>query len=245
MTIFTMPPLTQPRLRAAHAILVYEEPGAGGTDCALMTHRIEHTEHGVRLGSGRLFGPEEQKALLDILLGATSQDSTYLPPEVIAHGSARLAWYVPGRVRPMWFRFQGKSRRLTVPWPTLLFTVSRGSLRLAALARTERPQADTQLFHAPLMNVHANTSLCTGSAILPSGVSLAERSGFEAAVYETNFTHCNHERTLTLPGSGTVSNAAHFRFYRSLASDNPPHFPATALVPMKLSVSQWLAQCFR
>jgi PRTRC genetic system protein B len=246
MTIFAVPRLTPPRLRAVQAILVYEDLSENGTDCALLAHRIEQNKHGLRLGTGRHFGPADQQALLDILLGSTGQQSAYLPPEVIAHGSGRVAWYVSGCRRPMWFRMPGReSFHVDVPWPTLLFSVLGQKVHLAALARATRPEADTPVYHAPLMNVHANTSLCAGNAILPHSASLRERRGYEVAVFNTNFTHCNHEHTLARPAGAAVSNAEHLRFYRRLESSGSPQFPDSALVPLGLSVSQWLAQSLR
>jgi PRTRC genetic system protein B len=245
MTIFIGHELPIPRVRAVQALLVYEDQTRTyeGTRYALTTHEITHPEGGgVEIGAGRLLGLQDQQALLDILVGSLSAESTYLPPEVVSCGGAQLAWLVPGRVRPMWFRLGKRTLRLDVPWPTLLFRVDRGSLELAALKRAIRPTADTPLYHAPLMNVYSHTALCPGNASLPQGCSLAHRAQYEAAVFDTSFTHVNHDHTLGLHGCKAVSTARHCHFWRQLHVRRSSRFPTTALVPLRRTVAQWLQQ---
>lgn len=243
MTIFTGHELSMPRVRAVQALLVYEDQTRTYEGCryALTTHEITHTEGGsVQMGAGRLLGLQDQQALLDILVGSLSDESTYLPPEVISYSAAQLAWMVPGRVRPMWFRVGKRTLRLEVPWPNLLFRVDRGSLEVAAFKRATRPTADTPLYHAPLMNIHSHTALCPGNALLPQGCSLAHRAQYEAAVFDTNFTHVNHHHTLALDGRKSTSTTQHRRFWRQLHEHRSARFPVHVLVPLRKTVAQWL-----
>lgn len=242
MTIFAPPELTPPQLRAVQALLVFEDASMpyGSTRHALTTHAIEQTPSGVELGAGRLLGLSDQQALLDILLGALAAEGGYLPAEVLAHSGAQLAWLVPGRVRPMWFRVAREARVLQVPWPHLLLRAQRNGFALAALKRAVRPSADTPLYHAPLMNVHAHTGLCTGNAPLPQGWSLSHRPQYEAVVFETAFSHVNHDHTLLLAGSRIVSTAQHYRFWQALDKQHATRFPTRALAPLKRTVAQWL-----
>lgn len=242
MTLFAPPHPTPAQLRAVQALIVFEDEAQvhGGARYAFTTHDLAHTPTGVQIGAGRLLGLEDQQALLDILLGSLAAEAGYLPPEVIAHSGSQLAWVVPGRVRPMWFRLGADTRRLEVPWPHLLLRAERHGFALAALKRPGRPAADTPLYHAPLMNVHAHTALCSGNAPLPQGWSLAHRAAYEAVLFDTSFSHVNHDHTLRLAGAREVSTAQHFRFWRDLARRRAMRFPTRALVPLEHTVADWL-----
>jgi PRTRC genetic system protein B len=244
MSLFTQSdaPL-QPTLRAVQALIVHESRlfDHAQPDFAFTTHAIEQSDSGVRLGAGRLLALEDQQALLNILLGALSAESAFLPPEILSHSPAQLAWYVPGTVRPMWFRDARQTRRLPVPWPTLVFRVREERLSLAALGRSRRPNAEDPLFHAPLMNVFDNTELCAGNAKLPRGWSLAHRSAYERAVFDTAFTHVNHRRTLRAAKGGPITTAEHLRFWRELSGGPRRRFPSAALVTLNQSLGKWLS----
>lgn len=242
MTIFSSPPLIEPRLRAVQALLVYKDnaPTYDGPTYAFTTHEITPSAGGDRIGPGRVLGLQDQQALLDALLGSLARETDFLPPEVLCHSSTQIAWYVPGRVRRMWFRLDKKNLCLNVPWPHLLFCAKQRGLFLAALTHGTRPSPNTPLYHAPLMNVFESTALCTGSAELPRGWSVSQRAGYEAAVFDTNFTHTNHRRTLALRGEKEITSERHLRFWRDLHTRASKRFPTRALVPLKQSVAHWL-----
>jgi PRTRC genetic system protein B len=233
-----------PSLRAVQALIVHESHRAQDSrrDFAFTTHAIQHTERGVQIGAGRLLSLEDQQALLNILLGSLSGESGYLPPEVLCHSPAQLAWYVPGRMRPMWFRDGTHTRRFKVPWPTLVFRVREGRLALAALSAARRPKAQDRIFHAPLMNVFEDTHLCVGNTKLPKGWTLADRLGYEKTVFDTAFTHVNHEHTLKRPKQAPVTTAEHLRFWRELAREGARGFPARALTPLTERLGPWLGE---
>lgn len=239
MALFTHAEL--PRVQAVQALLVYEDQTIqDGTRYALTTHEITQSPTGLTIGTGRLLGQRDQQMLLDILLGALATESTFLPAEIVCHSSACLAWVVRGAVRPMWFRFGHDSHRLTVPWPNLVFCARRNRLYLASYKTSGRPGPTTPLYHAPLMNVHGDTALCSGNAQLPAGWSLAHRPDYERVVFETYFTHVNHDRTLKL-AKHRVSTARQFRFWRELHQHKTSRFPTQALVPLHQTAAQWLS----
>lgn len=224
------------------ALIVHEgrQVGYGQRDFAFTTHEVEHSDSGVQLGAGRLLSLEDQQNLLQILLGALSKENGFLSNEVLSHSPAQIAWYVPGRRRPMWFRDGARTQRFNVPWPTLVFRVREGRLALVALSRAKRPKAQDPVFHAPLMNVFVNTELCVGSATAPQGWSLAQRGGYEKLVFDTAFAHVNHEHTLRILGGVSVATAEHLRFWRQLAREARPRFPTRALVPLPQCLGVWL-----
>ena len=245
MSLFVAQPASNaPTLRAILAFIVH----AGQTDAhepstyAFMTHEIEHTPEGIVLGPGRLLSERDQQDLIGVLLNTHAYDNEFLPVDVLSRSSARLSWYVPGQRRRMWFRDGSRTESYEVPWPNLIFCASRDHLRLVAVTGRDRPTVDQPLFHAPLMNVHATTALCAGTAALPEGTGLADRPGYEHACFETAFSHVNHAQTLRLNKRGPVSSEAHVQFWRALARQGAPQFPEDALVPLGQTLSQWLTE---
>ena len=72
---------------------------------------------------------------------------------------------------------QGQRYGFRVPWPPLLFLAVRHTLYCAALAHADRPEPETPLFHAPLMNIDAQGAVCLGTAETPPTCSLDQYAG--------------------------------------------------------------------
>lgn len=243
MSIFQHAEFREARVRTVQAMLVHERDEAhyGGRAYFVTTHRVHETAAGPVIGEGRLLDGEDQHALAELLQDQpATADGNFLPPEVLSLSAQRMAWVVPGRVRPMYFRMEGKTERCLVPWPNLVFRVVAGHLALAAIVGSRRPRIGTPLYHAPLMNTYATTLLCTGTAEVPSGATLPDRAGYERAVFATNFSHTNHGATLRMAGVREVSDAAHVRFWRGLHRAGATRFPREALVPLGVKLGAWL-----
>lgn len=163
-----------------------------------------------------------------------------LPEQVLYSSLQRLMWYVPGKVRTMYFRHGARLVRYRVPWPHLVFNASPQHLRLASVSSNARPRSDSPLYHAPLGNVSEDGAVCTGTAEVPNGVGTDTIPGWESAVFDSAFSHVNQAHTLNLGLEGDVDNAAHASFWKDLAARKARRFPASALVPMSLTLEQWL-----
>jgi PRTRC genetic system protein B len=218
MSLFALATASNLNLRLTHALLVMENRDTGeGKRQAVTTHEVMETPHGPVLGPARLFGAHEQQALAEVLLGPLAKSQVlFLPPEILVHHSTMMAWYVPGRVRPMHFNTEDHQGSYWVPWPTLIFCVHRGDLWLAGTRRHTRPTPDTPLYHAPLMNLNTHGGMCWGDVPPPKGRSLADRAAYEAAVFQSNFSHVTDEQTLRLPRAKTVSTEQHLTFWQGL-----------------------------
>ncbi len=243
MGLFQLPKLEVPAVETVQALLVHEiRNGIGQGDYFMTAHRIEATATGPVIAEGRLLTPQDHRALLSALLGANrSHEGGFLPAEIIAHSASQLAWFVPGGVRPMWFRTGTTTLSANVPWPSLILCARQNRLALVAVPTVQRPKSSTRLFHAPLMNVHASTDLCEGSATYPATWTLTDRAEYESVLFETAFSHVNHDHTLRITASKTVSNAQHLRFWQELERSGAGRFPRTALVPLKRTLEQWLS----
>ena len=245
MSLFTLPSApNQPTVTAVLALIVHAGHAEVQADTAyaFTTHDIQHSSSGIVLGPGRLFGSKDQQHLLSILLDCTAESNAYLPADIVSRAVGRIAWYVAGRVRPMWFRHSERTECLTVAWPSLVFSLTPNGLRLAAYDGQGRPSAEQPLFHAPLMNVHSDTFLCSGTAKIPQGGRLHDRPECERVCFETAFSHCNHEHTLRLKDQREIDDATHIRFWRGLAKGRAEAFPSDALHPLSDGLSRWLCE---
>lgn len=235
---------------ATHALVFHELQGGSSRSmhqraAVITSHPVTVGAQGPVIGPGHTLSAQDESRLLDVLTRNVASNYALLPENVLAVGANRLLWFVPGRVRTMIVRVTGTTRRLMVPWPTLLFEVADGVLRLAALASNRRPEPETAVYHAPVANVYADCRVCTGSASLPDTASVADIPGWEASIYETAFTHTNHDRTLRLAVGDrgeeeTVSNDRHFAFWSSLQKEAASVFPVDALVPVEMSLQEWM-----
>jgi len=222
------------RAEATDALLVHRADSA-----VLVTrHPVVRDKRGARLGAGTLFGVNDQAWLLELL--ADTDDSDILPENVLGKSARQLTWLVPGKVRPMLFRLSGRSQALRVPWPTLVFQATERSLRVVALKSSRRPQRDTPVFHAPLMNFYYDTRMCFGGAGIPQSLGVSSMPKWEAAVFDTAFSHTNHGRTLVRRDDDSDDNAFHFGFWRGLHKQKAARFPVRALVPTGDRLGDWM-----
>ena len=219
------------------ALLLYQTEGRIlGTLHSLKTGRRGQAV----IGAGRPFTHRDLQGLLGWLAEQPARPTVrFLPPTVLAHGEDFTAWWQPARIAPMWFLLQGQRYGFRVPWPPLLFLAVRHTLYCAALAQADRPDAETPLFHAPLMNIDAQGAVCLGTAETPPACSLDQCAAWAATVCETHFAHVSHPHTLQLDGASRIDTERHFQFWRGL--DGQSAFPREALVPIRPGAGAWIA----
>lgn len=224
------------------AWIFYENQGRyGGRSAGVCEHEVHNTEKGPVLGVGR---PLDQAGLLRTLREAAEgrpvlhRHQGILPANVLQYDEEKLTWYVPGKVRKMYWTGSRKgTQTLVVPWPTLVFRHRKGrGLELFAVRGSRRPGLSTPIFHAPLANVYGGGDVCLGNA--DRGIlSLESIPVWEEAIFDTRFSHINHSHTLKPQACGLkstkISTAAHLRFWKGLAKEQAKRFPSTALNPME------------
>ncbi|MBP1152653.1 PRTRC system protein B [Methylocaldum sp. RMAD-M] len=194
------------------------------------------------IGAGRLLSMKDIEALLRSVLGQQGGGTGVLPAQVVSISGTHLAWTVPARVRPMLFNMVGSSlQTLVVPWPRLLLVATANRrLAVAALKGRARPMAKTRLYNAPLMNVGCDGVVCTGTATLPGGCGIEDMAGWEAVLFDTAFSHVNNRLTLFQENDAPVDDRTHFRFWAALARKKVETFPVERLVPMGMTVDEFI-----
>lgn len=156
-------------------------------------HDVVHDSDGARLSEGELVTP---RALLDLIasLGA-SPPVEILPEQVIVRTADTIVWWAAARERTLFFSDRGGDAALkrlngkTYPQPPLVFKACGSHLWIRALAKNERPKATTKLYGAPYWNCYDNGVVCTGSMRVPQERSIAAIDLWEAAFFQSEFSH--------------------------------------------------------
>lgn len=240
-------------MRTTHAIFFHQRKES----LAMTTvHPVETDADGIPIvGPGRPLTPEDEQAVLDLLMSRDGQEPIeILPASVLYRDRNTTIWWLPPLIRPMHLRShdQGLQTILT-RWPSLVALVRDRTLHLVAVEGDARPSADTALHHAPLPNVYADTSVCTGSARLPLAMRVSDIPAWESVVFDTAFTHTNHtstlrpvqavaakgrtsKRKLSAPPKQVDADAA----YWAKREGHTLPFPDGSLNPLGLTLAQWL-----
>lgn len=120
--------------------------------------------------------------------GALGSDTGLLPPGTLfvqtRNGEQRVGYFVPAR---QWKLVFDGDEVLNVPMPCLVFVGQGTSYWVWAVSSNVRGP-ETQLYQAPLPNVHADGRICTGSARFP----VCSVCSMEAAVrvfFESEFNN--------------------------------------------------------
>lgn len=113
----------------------------------------------------------------------------------------------------------------------------RKSLHVAALSSDQRPTLQTELLRAPYYNVSAEGLVCQGSMNGPRENRPEAIAQWEAAFFHSAFTH---------PQGGAFQITSHPNGHSGLwlgqAAKPCAEFPVEHLVPMKMTLSQWLTE---
>jgi len=196
---------------AKHAYVFYHD---SSNYCAVTQHEVREG----KLGAGRVISMRGIGERFARMSGA--DEIVLLPDRVLASNRRMFAWTSKSRFAPMWFSINGRQWSHRVRWPNLLWIADkeRRRLRVFALGRASRPTMESIVYHAPLMNIGGDGDLCEGSAQLPRRMNESRLEDIEACVYESNFTHVNHDGTL----KGVPDNRGHLAFWRRKEATNEP-----------------------
>jgi len=186
------------------------------------------TKHHLKLHNGRPelgevqhFSESELGDMLRAIEAREDDGVGLIPPNLLFQQGHLTAWYVSGSKRDMWIQNHNDTSRLMslkVIWPNLIFIVTGETLRVFSYLGTQRPTEQTQLFHAPLMNIGSDGRVCLGTATHPRKRGIASIPEWEGVMFNTRFSHTNHPHTLRVKGKGTISNEQHTQFWQSKAS---------------------------
>ena len=163
------------------------------------------------------------------------------PDNVIAQGDDSLVWHVPGQVRTMLFKHGKKITKMAVPYPSLIFKVFDNTLSVAASKFKRKSKADDIIYHSPLMNVYSDGRVCVGSADCPDDSDIESMTGWEKVIFDTIFTHTNHDSSLLNKPQMTTTTEQLYAFWKALKGDKT--FPMNRLNRLSdITLEEWIVQ---
>lgn len=210
---------------------------SSGLQMALTVHDIKQSPTGAVITAGRVFSEADKQELRDYLNGEDGIKAEWLPSNLMLINSHKMVWYVPSKLRTMHIKVGDKVQHIKLKWPSLVFQAdSNGRLKIAAYAGSGRPSLTQPLYHAPLWNIYADTRLCSGSATTTNIISVKSMKVWEEAVFDTLFTHSNHQRVL--PNTATGKQRSYLPFIKNKAKTGAS-FRACDMTPLKMTLEQW------
>jgi PRTRC genetic system protein B len=205
------------------------------------------TVHTVARGPGRyvlLPGKPASAPALYQLLTRFNPAIAYqglLPPNLLRHAPGELLWHCPSRIEPIFFQTSHSELNAIsgrrVRHPHLLFHVSRRNLYVAALPDGQRPTLQSNLLRAPYYNVSAEGQVCQGSMNGPRKGKPEAIAQWERAFFHSAFTHSQG-------GAFQITSHpnGHSGLWLEQAEQPFTAFPVEHLVPMKMTLNQWLME---
>ncbi len=192
------------------------------TDEKTVTAVTRHPIQDGLLGLGEVISADDLAACVSDYT-KTGTGHQLIPNNLLMDNKRTLLYWEKAKRRPMWFKV-GAPLKLIVTWPALLLSVDRKTRSLSAFAiANRRPAMDSRLFHAPLMNVNGQGTLCLGNAVLPDKMDCETLPECTACLTDSFFTHVNHPQTLRLSKKGgSVDNRMHLRYWKNKAKTGEP-----------------------
>lgn len=213
------------------AVLLYSN-GVGASYATIHEVHLNDRQAPV-IGAGRPLDTKALKTLVRELSPSLLDKTCILPGNVLSVGSTHIMWWSPPSRRAYFFDTRIETEGVSVGKrcgeafaPGLIFLVRDSQLWVYAVKGNKRPDADTALFHAPLMNLYADGALCTGSMAKPQSTLVESITQWENAFWDSRFTHPNHPRPVSFKGGLHA-------FSNALLDGQFRKFPDRVLRPMK------------
>lgn len=166
-----------------------------GTLSCITRHRITNN----KLGIGEILSVEDVAATFNNIEQANALEKNnwfngFSDENIIAKSSELLAWHTPRESRVLYLA--DESVTVTLPPLFYVYRPKKGqypaSLSVFALAANKRPNANTKLYHAPLMNIYESGKLCLGTMRLPDEVNDQTITSVDKEFFGSRFVHPNH-----------------------------------------------------
>lgn len=190
--------------KLSEAVLVYR---SGGDSAFASLHKVEQGQDGVPyLAAGEPLTAAFMRTLAEGL-GARVKPEI-LPDHVLARTPDLLVWWSRPQRRVMFFGGADEQARklngLVFPHPALVFKVAGRDLFVRALATTSRPTSDTPLKTAPYWNTDSRGLVCPGTMRVPDGSDVSSIPQWQAAYFQSEFTHAAGAVRLTRHSGGFI-----------------------------------------
>lgn len=220
--------------KLSEAVLVYR---SGGDGAFASLHKIEQNQNGVPyLAAGELLTTAFVRALAEGLDARIKPE--ILPDNILARTPDLLVWWSRPQRRVMFFGGTDEQARklngLVFPHPPLVFKIAGRDLSVRALATTSRPAGNSPLKTAPYWNTDSRGLVCQGTMRVPDSSDVSSMSQWQAAYFQSEFTHAAGAVRLTNHQGGFVG------LWRSLADRK--RFPVRYLTDAGETLEEFAAR---
>lgn len=219
----------------AHALLIYRDREKN-RDFAT-AHDVVHdpSETCPQLAPGRLLSTD---FLQQLAAGLRLPDkAAVLPENVLAYTSELLVWWTRPIQHCLFFSDGAEDRAQingrTCPHPALVWKVRNRSFYLRALAKPERPKANTELMVAPYWNTEPGAGrVCQGDMPRPDRTNLESMDQWERGFFVSRFTHPSGMGQLTSHPGKFIG------LWKEMVDQ--PEFPAEYLLPARQTLQEFV-----
>jgi len=221
------------------AILLYGTSSDNNYGYATV-HDVKPNNNGAPvIRPGRAMSHDALTKVVSNLALSSHRHHGLLPANVLALGSDRTMWWLPPGERTFYFQCNEPSKighRAGKGFhPGLIFVASANSMWVFSVKGAERPTTNSQLFHAPMMNVYKDGLLCTGTTPLPNGALAESIPAWTDSFFKSAFTHPNQPKALRYKGGLHV-------FWKDMLDGKFHAFPEKVLVPFNETTVGILAE---
>jgi PRTRC genetic system protein B len=228
----------------SQAILVYtDEPrahsGSGPAALYATVHQVQNfgteANPNFQVAAGSPLTREALLSMFEELAKRHSLNTDIIPENVLSISADHMVWWMPAGERAVYFNNKELGKRAAkVPHPPLMFAVVKGQWYIFALAKNERPTAETVLQFAPYFNVYDSCAICIGSAQVPRGISAYATAQWENAFFESEFTHINGSEKKTTHPRGE------YALWKEMLDRAYPTFPVEFLAPTEYTLTKFM-----
>lgn len=220
--------------KLSEAVLVYR---SGGDGAFASLHKAQQDRDGTPyLAAGEPLTTAFVRTLAEGL-GARVK-AEILPDNILARTPDLLVWWSRPKQRLMFLGGTVEEARklngLLFPHPALVFKVAGKNLFVRALARKSRPVHNSPLKTAPYWNTDRRGLACPGTMRVPDGSDVSSIPQWEAAYFQSEFTHAAGAIRLTKHWEGFVG------LWKSLVGKKK--FPVQHLTDARETLGEFVAQ---
>lgn len=144
------------------------------------------------------------------------------PANVLYEDSSMLVWYIDQRICHQWY-LSGQKMLMNVPHPRILFIAAKDKRYMGLVAipnGTDRPTAETPVYHCPVANVYIDMHMCIGSAAYPTEVNYSTMTDVEDVIFKSQYSGFKFD---------SMKSGDNFENFEKL--QNKPEFPDELLKP--------------
>jgi len=228
----------------SQAILVYSterraHSGAAPAALYATVHPVQNfgteANPNFQIAAGSPLTREALLAMFEELAKKHSLNTDIIPENVLSISADHMVWWMPAGERNVFFNNKELGKRAAkVPHPALMFAVVKSRWYIFALAKNERPTAETALQFAPYFNVYDSCEICIGSARVPRGISANATGAWEKAFFDSEFTHINGQEKKARHPRGE------YAMWKELLDGVHKTFPVQFLAPTQFTLTTFM-----